>query len=177
MTLGNGSAAVALIVFTDYECPFCRRFARDTWPQLLTRYVDTGKVMVAQWHKPLEAIHPFALRAASAVTCAGSLGAKYWEMSDLLFTEPIGLDDETVLSRAAMLGFDKSLFRQCLVGPTAARVSEEGKAAERLGVASTPTFFIGLRTSANSVKVTQRISGAQPFKRFATELEKALAGR
>ena len=174
-TLGNPSAKVGFVIFTDYECPFCGRFARETWPLLRAKYVDTGKVLVAQWHRPLPAIHRSARRAAGAVSCAGTVGQKYWQMSDLLFADQKKLDEGSLVTYAIGLGLNEPAFRTCLTGTIMASVTEEEQRAEGFGVTSTPTFFLGLNTGQNSVKVTQRLAGAMPFDRLASELDKVVA--
>jgi Thioredoxin len=63
---GSGAAQAVLIQFFDFQCPFCAKFARETWPTLRKTYVDSGKVQLAIRHLPLEAIHPLAFRAAEA---------------------------------------------------------------------------------------------------------------
>src|SRR5215213_6696082 len=75
--LGSQDARVVLIDFSDYQCPFCGRFYRDTMPQLDREYFKTGKVKYIFRDLPLEAIHPHAFKAAQAARCAGEQG-KFW---------------------------------------------------------------------------------------------------
>ena len=83
-----------IIEFTDLQCPYCARFARDTWPQLRERYIDTGKVRFATRDLPLP-FHEFALPAAVASRCAGRQG-KFWEYREALFR------DQSLLGRPLM---------------------------------------------------------------------------
>lgn len=82
--LGQTSAKVTLVEFSDYQCPFCARHFSQTEPQLIKEYIDTGKVKFYYRDFPLSQIHPGAQKAAEAARCAGDQG-KYWEYHDLVF--------------------------------------------------------------------------------------------
>jgi protein-disulfide isomerase len=69
--LGSARAPVALIVYSDFECPFCGRFARETLVRLEEVYVRTGRLTIAFRHFPLQRRHPRAVQAAQAAECAG----------------------------------------------------------------------------------------------------------
>lgn len=81
---GSKSAKVVMIVYSDFECPFCGRFAREILPELERRYVATGEVAFVFHHLPL-AFHPLATQAAVSAECAGQQG-RFWEAHDLLFS-------------------------------------------------------------------------------------------
>lgn len=81
--LGNANAPVTMIEFSDYECPFCKRFYDQTLGQIKKEYVDTGKVKLIYRDYPLS-FHPGAEPAAQAANCAGDQG-KYWQMHDKIF--------------------------------------------------------------------------------------------
>ena len=83
-TKGSAGAALTLVEFTDYQCPFCSRYVRDTWPQLDKEYIQTGKIRYVVLDMPLESIHKQAFKAAEAAACAGAQ-KKYWEMHGRLF--------------------------------------------------------------------------------------------
>src|SRR6185436_20936742 len=80
-TKGRASAPLVMLEFSDFECPFCGRYSRETYPQVQREYVDTGKVRYVFRHTPIERIHPQAMKAAEAAECAGTQG-KFWEMHD-----------------------------------------------------------------------------------------------
>ncbi|MDO8429563.1 MAG: thioredoxin domain-containing protein [Candidatus Daviesbacteria bacterium] len=82
--LGNESAKVTLIEFSDYECPFCSRFHTDAFKQIKSEYIDTGKVKFYYRDYPLAQIHPGAQKAAEATRCAADQG-KFWEYHSLVF--------------------------------------------------------------------------------------------
>lgn len=81
--LGNANAPITIIEFSDYECPFCKRFYDQTFGQIKKDYIDTGKVKFIYRDYPLS-FHPGAEPAAQAANCAGEQG-KYWEMHDKIF--------------------------------------------------------------------------------------------
>lgn len=83
--LGDKNAKVTIVEFADLECPFCRRFFLDTFPQLKKEYVDTGKAVMYFRHFPLS-FHPLALPFANASECANEQD-KFWEMHDKIYKE------------------------------------------------------------------------------------------
>ncbi len=83
--LGSSIAPVTIIEFSDFECPYCRRFFLETLPQIKKDYIDTNKVRLVFRDFPLT-IHSGAEPAAQAADCAGEQG-KYWEMHDKIFSE------------------------------------------------------------------------------------------
>lgn len=82
--LGKDTATVTLIEFSDYQCPFCERFYKQTESQLKKEYIDPGKVKFYYRDFPLSQIHPGAQKAAEAARCAGDQN-KYWEYHNLVF--------------------------------------------------------------------------------------------
>ncbi|NOZ82663.1 MAG: thioredoxin domain-containing protein, partial [Euryarchaeota archaeon] len=80
--IGPEDAPVVMIEFSDYQCPYCRKFWNETLRALLERY--EGKIRYVYRDLPIEAIHPYALKAAEAANCAGEQG-KYFEYHDVLF--------------------------------------------------------------------------------------------
>lgn len=83
--LGNPNAPVVIIEFSDFECPYCNRFFKETLPQIKKEYIDTGKVVLYYRHYPLP-FHPSATPMAIASECANDQG-KFWEMHDKMFKE------------------------------------------------------------------------------------------
>src|SRR5262249_7401275 len=92
---GSTTARVTLVEFSDYQCPFCGRYARDTYAQLDHDYVKTGKVLYVFRNLPLESLHPQSFKAHEAALCAGDQG-KYWEMHDQLFASQSALDATSI---------------------------------------------------------------------------------
>lgn len=82
---GKTGAKITIVEFADLECPFCRRFFLDTYPQIKKEYIDTGKAVMYFRHFPLS-FHPLAIPFANAVECANEQG-KFWEMHDKIYAE------------------------------------------------------------------------------------------
>jgi Protein-disulfide isomerase len=172
---GNATAKVAVIMFSEFQCPFCGRFATQTLPRLTEEFIDTGRVQLAFRHLPL-GIHQDAQRAAEAAECARDQG-KFWQMHDELFRSPKELDVKTVKARAATIGVDAAAFSACLdLAQTKARVDADVAAARELGINGTPLFFIGsLLPDGSSVAVKEVLMGARPYADFKAAIESALA--
>ena len=157
------------------QCPFCRKFALEIAPELKKRFVDEGKVQQAFWHLPIEAIHHEAFAAAVAAECAGDQG-RFWEMHANLFDAPKDLSTEKIAQIATRVGLSEKLFAACVAKPeTAALVKDSVQQAQALQIRSTPTFFVGRRTTDGRVQVTDVIRGAQPVTEFVSIIEKAVA--
>jgi protein-disulfide isomerase len=174
-TAGSARAHVGLIIFSDFQCPYCGKFARDTFPQIKTQYVDSGKVLVAFRHMPLTGIHPFARKAAETAACAGKQG-RFWEMHDSLFADQNSLDTPALMSRAHRLNLESSQFESCLINDSPLRIKRDMDEADHLAIHGTPTFLVGTMTLDGNVHVLQRFSGAQPFSQFQNVLDGLLLG-
>lgn len=159
-TKGSISAQVAVVEYSEFQCPFCGVFARDVFPTLEKKYISTGKVLLVFRHLPLS-IHQFATGAAQASECAGS-GQKFWQMHDLLFRDQSHLDVTSLLERGEQLGLPRDQFTTCLNGAANERIKADMKEASSLGVTGTPSFFVGRIQSDGRIKATDRLSGAQP---------------
>jgi protein-disulfide isomerase len=164
---------VAVIKFSDFECPYCATVARDTLPQLEQAYVSAGNVLMAFRHLPIATIHPFATAAAEAAVCASEQG-KFWQLHDLFFAAPKKLDEAVVQQAIATLAIDADAFRTCrsVLGP--AQVRRDMSAAMALGIRSTPTLLVGRLQSDRTVQVTARFSGAVSFDRLRREVDRLL---
>jgi protein-disulfide isomerase len=149
---GPSDAAVTIVEFTDYGCPFCRRHATEVLPDLLERYGDTIRYAVR--HFPIPALTPNALAAADAAECAHRQG-RFWEYRKALFRETGLLSAEVLQGKAVALGLDTESFGRCLADP-ATRDVVEGDILDAWahGVTGTPTFFINGR----------RFVGARPLE-------------
>jgi protein-disulfide isomerase len=162
--LGPQDAAITIIEFSDYECPFCKKWHVETFSRLMETF--PGQIRFVFRDFPLTNIHPNAQPAAEAANCAGEQG-KYWEFNEKLFTGPLELSSTSYTQYASELGLDASAFEECA---SSGRHSEEVTAdlewAANLGVRSTPTFFI------NGIPLV----GAQPYEVFKEVIEKELAG-
>lgn len=172
---GPKDARVVLVEFSDFQCPFCGRFSRDTIPQVQADYVDTGKIKYVFADFPLEAIHPYAFKAAEAASCAGEQG-EFWKMHDHLFANQTKLKPEDLNQYAEVIGLDKSKFQQCLdTQKRAPTIRKTMAQAGDAGVSSTPTLMVGLlQPNSSKVKVLRVLKGAQPFAAVKDALDNAL---
>jgi len=169
---GGIDAKVALIEYSDFQCPFCARFAQDTLPALDQKYLQSGKVQFLFQHVPL-GTHRFAKRAAEGSECANRQG-RFWEMHDVLFAQQKQLDEALLLETAKRIGLNAEIFAYCLDGEAAPLVSEQATVARQLGISGTPTFFVGTVLPDGRIKVAERLSGAQPLQRFEKALDALL---
>ena len=172
---GDKNAKVTLVEFTDYQCPFCSRHFRETYPQLDNDYVKTGKVRYVLREFPLESIHPNAYKAAEAANCAGEQG-KYWEMHDRLFSNQNTLGAQELPNHAQAIGLDAAKFSACLEsGKYTAKVRKDLNDAQKYGATGTPTFFVGLTDPKSSdVKAVRKIVGAQTYAAFKDAIDTLL---
>jgi protein-disulfide isomerase len=146
---------------------------RDTYPQIVSEYIDTGKVRYAVMDFPLRN-HPHAFKASEAAVCAGDQN-KFWEMHDLLFTNQQALDAPKLPGYAAQLGLDRAAFEKCLEDGKKTQVDSDLAAARKAGVSATPTFLIGWIDADGKVKIEQQLRGAQPYASFQRLLNQLLA--
>ena len=172
---GDENAALTLIEFSDYQCPFCSLHFRKNLPKIEKNYIKTGKVKLVFRDFPSEAMHKHAFKAAEAAHCAGEQG-KYWEMHDRLYANQKSLAPEKLPGHAQTLGLEVPKFRQCLdSGRHAAGIRKDMVEGRKAGVRGTPTFFIGLTDPDGSkVRTTRRIKGARPYSDFKQALDSLL---
>ena len=162
-SMGSEDAAVTLIEFSDYECPFCTRWHTEVFGPLMEKY--PGQIRFVYRDFPLPS-HPNAVPAAEAANCANEQGA-FWEFHDQLFRTTQGLNTNLYIDLATDLGLNIEQFKQCLEERTyQAEVDADFQYAARLGVSSTPTFFL------NGIPIV----GAQPFEFFDEVVRRELAG-
>jgi len=170
---GSAQARVVLVAYSDFQCPYCARFAQDTWPAVDRQYVATGKVRMAFRQFPLENIHPFALKAAEAAECAGQQG-QFWGLHDLLYQNQKQLGDSDLKRYAQQVGVSLPAFETCLGGQTTSKVRADAATGAALGGTCTPAFFVGIVQPDGRVRVVERIVGARPFDAFKTSLDRVL---
>ena len=173
---GSSSAKIMLVEYSDFQCPFCRRFYSDALGQIQKDFIDTGKIKFVYKHFPL-GFHPAAQPAAEAFECARDQG-KEWEMHDRIFDEQGKLGSGTVQFSAQdikgwaaqITGLDSEKFNSCLdSGQKASIVSQQTSEGAQAGISGTPGFLI---TDANG-NILNLISGAQPYSVFKQALESA----
>jgi protein-disulfide isomerase len=136
---GPATAAVTLVEYGDFECPFCG--AADPIVREVRRRLGERLLFVFR-HFPLSQMHPHAERAAEAAEAAAAQG-KFWEMHASLFRDQSALEDVDLLARAGKLALDVGRFQAELEGGShQAHVRKDFQSGVRSGVNGTPTFFI-----------------------------------
>ena len=142
MALGSATAALTVIEFSDYQCPYCRRFHADVLPALQRDYIDAGKVQLIFKDFPLP-MHTEAMPAAIAGRCAAAQG-KFWPMNELLFSNQEKLSAALYPRLAEALALDVEEFKKCTHDPALRKaVRRDQNQARDLGITSTPSFLIG----------------------------------
>ena len=180
--LGDKNAPVTIIEFSDYQCPFCRKFWTETFNQIKKDYIDTGKVKFLYMDFPLSSIHPAAEPAAEAAECAREVGKgdeAYYKMHDKIFQESNKLDGgdpitgpvkgtaqfgATELKKWAKdLGYN---IDSCLdSGKYKSEIAKDQADGASYGVQGTPAFFVNGKL----------LSGAQPYAAFKQVIDAELA--
>lgn len=171
--MGADSATVALIAYSDFQCPYCGVFARTTLPEIQERYIKTGKVLFAFRNLPLENIQSTAMIAAQAGQCAADQGT-FWQMHDWIFANQKRLTLTTLSSHANTLQLDTRAFLNCLYSEGIARVRADQEAARSLQIDGTPTFFIGRIAADGTVHVSKRFAGAKSAAAISVALDELL---
>ena len=170
-SLGDPNAPVTVVEFADYQCPFCLRFAKTTFPLLKEKYIDTGKVRWVALNLPLP-FHKDARKAAQAAHCAGEQD-KLWEMRDILFRNPQKLNEENLPAHAETLSLDMTAFNECLQSDRhLEEIDQDAKDARAVRLTGTPSFIIAKNTGDEING--QVVIGAQPMKTFDAAISKAL---
>ncbi len=153
-TRGPENAPITIVEFTDYECPYCRRYVNETYPSIQANHGDEVRYVIRNF--PLRSIHPHAQKAAEAAECAYDQG-RFWEYHDKLFEEAPALQVVKLKEYAGELGLNEAAFAQCLdSGSKEPIVEADFQDAVALGLRGTPGFFVNGRA----------LYGAQPYRMF-----------
>ena len=169
--LGNADAPLTLVEFTDYQCPFCKRFHDRSWPELKKAYVDTGKVRYVVRDMPLS-FHAQALPAAIAARCAGEQG-QFWKVHEVLFNAQDTLSPAMIRSTALAAGVAAEPFDKCSADPATRKAVEADVAeAERIGVTGTPGFVLAKKRGSKLDGIL--ILGAQATSVFSSRIDAML---
>ena len=162
-SIGPQDAPITIVEFSDYECPYCKRWYNEVYLRLREEYADQVRVVFRDF--PLYSIHPNAEPAAVAANCAEQQG-EYWEFHNRLFAGE-QLDEKTYLEYAEDLGLNLEEFKACLDSEKQEiEIRGDYEYASGLGVRSTPTFFL------NGLPIV----GAQPYEVFKQVIDQELAG-
>ncbi len=136
---GSEAAAVTLVQYGDYECPYCGA-AYPIIKEIQARMGDRLRFVFRNF--PISTSHPHAEQAAEAAEAADAQG-KFWQMHDLLYENQRHLRDEDLRGYAQRLELDLERFdKEMAEHVHAARVHEDFMSGVRSGVNGTPTFYI-----------------------------------
>jgi len=172
--LGDPNAPVRIEEFSDFQCPFCKRFHDQTLTQIVEDYVRTGKVYFVHRHFPVVDSNDPAQEshaAAAAAICAGRQN-RFWDYQDILFANQTGENigdytDQRLEAMAEKIGLDMDAFTACSGSQdAAAAVAADTLLASQNGLSSTPTFLINGKP----------LLGAQPYEAFQQAIEAELSG-
>jgi protein-disulfide isomerase len=144
-------------------------------PQVYEKFVRTGKVELIYLDLPLR-MHPHAFKAAEAAACAGDQ-QMFWDMHHLLFANQQALAPDQLPRYAEELGLDVAAFQKCLSsGRHAAGIREDMRAAQILGITSTPTYLLGRRLpGSDKVEILEIVKGVPPYEVLEEKLNALLA--
>jgi protein-disulfide isomerase len=172
-TLGNQDAPVTLVEFTDYQCSFCNKFHKQTFPELKSKYIDTGKVKFISRDFP-NIRHKLAFLAARGSRCAGEQG-KYWEFRHLL-SSARSIQENSFVRFAESLSLSSNTFMECLNSDKFTNeINKDIRDANSIGVTGTPSFVLGTSLDKGDELKGIRITGAKPFKIFERKIQSLLA--
>ncbi|HKN08569.1 MAG TPA: DsbA family protein [Pseudomonadota bacterium] len=142
-SLGSADAPVTIIEYASMTCPHCAHFYETTYPELKSKYIDTGKVRFIFREFPLDQL---AAAGSMLARCAGK--EKYFPLIETLFAQQkdwvVQKPLEPLLAIAKQAGFTQQSFEECLANQQILTGIEESRtrASTKFGVNSTPTFFI-----------------------------------
>ncbi len=143
---GPASARVALVLFSDFQCPFCAKVP-SVVDEVLKAYPNDVKVVFKEF--PLTTIHQFALNAARAAVAAQRQG-KFWEMHDALFANQRQLDMESLKRYAQQVGLDVPAWEAALASPEVQQqIDADVKLAQTAQVSGTPSLFVNGKRAMN----------------------------
>jgi protein-disulfide isomerase len=163
-TKGSATAKVTVYEMADFQCPWCGKFARETFPTIEKDYINTGKVRWIFINFPIPSLHANALAAAEYASCA-ALQGRFWPTHDMLYTTQE--DWETLRDPAPFfrshdkaLGIKADQLTTCLqTGAGAAMVKSDYDGVQKAGARSTPTFYVegGLLAGDQPMSVWQPV--------------------
>jgi protein-disulfide isomerase len=159
------TARVAVIIYSDFQCPACRSLALNTLPEIEREYVHKGTALLVFSDFPLESIHPDALHRAAIAECAARQG-RFWEVHDRLFR----LQDRVDLIKKE---FRASAPPGCTQSDVTETIRLRASRARQLGVNGTPTVFVG-RMFGDTVQVDEILAAVPTVRELARAINRSL---
>jgi protein-disulfide isomerase len=166
MAMGDVDAPVVMVNYSEFQCPFCGKFARDTEPELVKRFVEDGTLRI-EW-RDFPYLGPESTTAAHAGRAA-ALQGEFWAFHDAMYADQQPpnsgrLTEDHLVGVAEAIGLDPERFRKDMESPAVAKaVSRDFQEGQSIGVTGTPAFLVN----------GQPIMGAQPTEVFVQAIEDA----
>lgn len=136
---GKDDASIVVIEFSDFQCPFCKKYSEGTRRELVARYGSDVRMIFK--HLPLTNIHPQAMAAAVAAQCARRQG-KFWEVHERFFAQPDALSVDALVGVGASLGLSND-YADCVANEeTRSEVEQDMADAAKIGAQGTPFFLV-----------------------------------
>jgi len=168
--LGKADAPVTVVEFSDYQCPYCRRYYNTIFNELKKNYIDTGKVRYIIRDFPLP-FHNNAAHAALAAHCAGEQGeTQFWALRNLMLQQTADIGSDSIIKYGTQVDLDMSHFKSCLDSKKYdLSIQQDVAAADRTGVNATPSFVIG-KTRQDQIDGTLT-PGAMQYPEFEAAIQ------
>lgn len=166
-------AKVALVEYTDFQCPYCQRHATETKPSILKDYVDTGKIIYVVRNFPLDFHGEIAVQSANAGLCVNELGgaSKYFEFYNQSFAKK---SVEELAAVAQGLGVNMDKYNTCMnENRYKDQIDKDLADGQKAGVQGTPGFIIGVLDKDGNVE-GKFIAGAYPYESFKAIIDEML---
>ena len=183
-SMGDPNAPIQIVEYSDFQCPFCERFATDTEPLLTEYFISTGKVLftyrsAGNWvSNNIGGGKTESQDAGLAAYCAADQG-KFWEMHDSIFANNRDVEDQgsfadkRLTAMAESIGLDMNAYQDCYdSGKYEDEVQQGFDDAVAAGISGTPFFVMTYKV--NGETRTETIDGAQPITEFQQKIEAAL---
>ncbi len=174
-------AKIAIVEFSDYECPFCKRFHDETLEQIKSNYIDNNQAIFVYRNDPLSFHEPAASKDATAAECVNSIAGsdKYYAMGDLMYKtgglNGSGISTDNLVNMATSIGVDKDKFSTCLASNQFTdKITKDKAEAAAIGITGTPAFVIG-KLSADGTVHGELVVGAQTYDTFKQAIDRQLA--
>ena len=175
---GSATSTIALVEYSDYECPYCIRHFTQVMPQIQDAYIATNQIRYMFRDFPIDELHPQSIRAHVAAHCAVEQG-KFWEMHTRLFSKPGTHVPEELDARAKEIGLNPKAFSACIAADKySAMIRQSTAFAISMGASGTPFFIVGkFDPKTNQLTPIKAIPGAYPFSQFQQTIDAALANK
>ena len=172
---GSKTSPVALVEFSDYECPFCIRHFTQVMPEVEAAYIQTNKIRYTFRDFPIDQLHPESIRAHVASHCAAEQG-RFWNLHTRLFSKAGSHTPAELLTRAQEAGLNTTAFSACVAADKySAAIRQSTAFAISMGAEGTPFFLVGTIDGASQFKPLAKLPGALPFAQFQQAIDAALA--